>query len=248
MSHVRSQSVDRPPLVVGRSIHDDEFYAPTRPANLFLYQQRARAMLRLLTAGGHLPLHGKRILDVGCGAGRQLIEFETWGAQRADLAGVDADESRVRIARGRLTCGSATGATGADLRCGDAAALPWPDETFDIVHQSVVFTSLGSADVKRAVAMEMLRVLKPGGVVVWYDFLYDNPSNPTVKGVGAGEIRALFPTCRVRLKRVTLAPPIARRLVPATWLLSTLLEALVVANTHYLGIIQKPQHDEASAA
>jgi SAM-dependent methyltransferase len=240
MSHLRSPSIEYPPLVVGRSIHDDEFYAPTRPANLFLYQQRARAMLRLLTASGDLPLHGKRILDVGCGAGRQLIEFETWGAQRAELAGIDVDESRVRAARDRLTCASASGATGADLRCGDAAALPWSDGTFDIVHQSVVFTSLGSVEFKRAVAMEMLRVLKPGGAVLWYDFLYDNPSNPTVKGVGAAEIRALFPNCEMTLKRVTLAPPIARRLVPVTWLLATLLETLVLANTHYLGIIRKP--------
>src|SRR4051794_3042589 len=102
MSQVQSPSAECPPIVVGRSIHDDEFYSPTRPANLFLYQQRARAMLQLLAAGSGLPLDEKRILDVGCGGGRQLVEFEGWGARRTALAGIDVDESRVRIARARL--------------------------------------------------------------------------------------------------------------------------------------------------
>jgi hypothetical protein len=39
---------------------------------------------------------------------------------------------------------------------------------------------------------------------------------------------------------VTLAPPIARRLVPVSWLAAAALERLVVFNTHYLGVIRKP--------
>ena len=95
-------------------------------------------------------------------------------------------------------------------------------------------------EVKVAVAAEMLRVLKPGGAVIWYDFAYDNPSNRTVKGIGAREIRSLFPACEVTLQRVTLAPPLARRLVPISWMAALLCEGLVVANTHYLGLIRKP--------
>jgi ubiquinone/menaquinone biosynthesis C-methylase UbiE len=224
----------------GRSIHDDDFYSPTRPANLFLLQQRARAMLRLLAASRLLPVHGKRILDVGCGGGQQLVDFESWGARRADLAGIDIDESRVQRAQARLTCDSTAGSAGADIRRGDASRLPWPDATFDVVHQSVVFTSIPADAGKRAVAAEMLRVLKPGGTVIWYDFLYNNPKNPSVKGVGAREIRALFPNCAVTLKRVTLAPPVARKLAPRAWMAAMLLEELVVANTHYLGLIRKP--------
>src|SRR5262245_52274264 len=88
-------SVREPTREVGRSIHDDDFYAPTRPANLFLYQQRSKLMLRLLSRAGVLPLTGKTVLDVGCGAGLQLVEFETWGVRRADLAGIDLSEGRV---------------------------------------------------------------------------------------------------------------------------------------------------------
>jgi hypothetical protein len=58
--------------------------------------------------------------------------------------------------------------------------------------------------------------------------------------VGAAEIRRLFPGCRITLKKVTLAPPIARRLVPMSWLTALAMEQLTIFNTHYLGLIQKP--------
>ena len=234
------EPVPVPSWQVGRSIHDDDFWSPTRFANLFLYQQRSRQLVRLLTRNGMLPLHEKRMLDVGCGTGEQLVEFEGWGARRQNLAGIDLNETRVSRARARLTCPPVTQERGADIRCGDATNLPWPDGMFDVVSQSVVFTSVPVPEVKRAVAAEMLRVLKPGGAVIWYDFLYDNPSNRTVKGIGAREIRSLFAGCEVTLQRVTLAPPLARRLVPISWMAAMVCEGLVVANTHYLGLIRKP--------
>jgi len=85
----------------------------------------------------------------------------------------------------------------------------------------------------------MRRVLEPGGVILWYDFRYDNPRNPHVRGIGAREIRSLFPGCTVRLRRVTLAPPIARRLVPFSWTVAYLVEKLPLLRTHYLGVIYK---------
>jgi hypothetical protein len=110
---------------------------------------------------------------------------------------------------------------------------------FDIVLQATVFTSILDVEMKRAIAREILRVLKPTGVFVWYDFLFDNPRNPHVGGIGAREIRRLFPGCAVGLKRITLAPPIARRLVPITWIGALLLERVSILNTHYLGTIRK---------
>ena len=234
-------------MTTGRSIHDGDFYSPIRPANLFLFQQRSRAMLRMMAANSLLPVSGKRILDVGCGGGQQLVDFEGWGARRSDLAGIDVDESRVQRAQARLTCAASTGRSGADIRCGDASRLPWPDAAFDLVHQSVVFTSIPVDATKQAVAGEMLRVLKPGGAVIWYDFLYNNPRNPSVRAVGAREIRALFPNCAVTLKRITLAPPIARTVAPRLWLAAMLLEEMVLANTHYLGIIRKTGVDVSDA-
>jgi hypothetical protein len=41
------------------------------------------------------------------------------------------------------------------------------------------------------------------------------------------------------LKRITLSPPIARRLAPVAWTAALLLEQLALFNTHYLGIIRR---------
>jgi SAM-dependent methyltransferase len=217
-----------------------DHYSVFRPHVLFAHQQKTRLLLRRLVDEGLTPLDGRTILDVGCGEGQQLLDFVSWGARRADLAGIDLIQMRVTRARERVGGGNADGEGGPDLRVGDASRLPWRDATFDIVHQSTVFTSIIDRGMKSNVASEILRVLKPGGVLIWYDFLLNNPKNPAVRGIGAREIRALFPGCSVRLRRVTLAPPIARRLVPVSWAASLLLETLVILNTHYLAIIRKP--------
>ena len=213
------------------------FYSLDRPANLFAHQQRSRGLLSLFEREGLTPLGATKILDVGCGEGQQLVDFESWGASRSNLAGIDLLESRIARARLRLTSPTA----GADLRVGDASTLPWPDSSFDIVHQNTVFTSIKDEGMKRALAGEMLRVLTPGGCVLWYDFVYDNPGNTNVKGIGASEVRSLFPGCTIRSRRVTLAPPVARRLVPLTWIGSLLLEKLIVFNTHYLACIRNAE-------
>ena len=85
----------------------------------------------------------------------------------------------------------------------------------------------------------MLRVLKPAGAIIWYDFRVDNPRNPNVRGIGAREIRSLFPGCAVRLSRVTLAPPIARAFVRLSWPLALMLESVPFLRTHYLALIRK---------
>jgi hypothetical protein len=86
----------------------------------------------------------------------------------------------------------------------------------------------------------MLRVLKPGGAVLWYDFHFDNPRNADVKAVTPREVRALFPGCRVTLKRAGLAPPVARRLAPLSWMACHVLEKVPFLCTHHLGLIERP--------
>jgi hypothetical protein len=85
----------------------------------------------------------------------------------------------------------------------------------------------------------MLRVVKPDGAILWYDFHVNNPRNPDVQGINNREIVRLFPNCRIDLRRITLAPPLARLLAPYSLLICYLLERLLVFNTHYLGVIRK---------
>lgn len=213
-------------------------YALTNVASLFAHQQRSRALLRLLTDERLIPLEGKRVLDVGCGEGSHLLDLIRWGGRRHELAGIDLIETRIATAVARLGRSGPGPDGGPDLRIGDASQLPWADRSFDIVEQNTVFTSIADGSLKGQIATEMLRVLKPGGVIVWYDFAYDNPQNRHVKGVGRREIAALFPGCNITLRKVTLAPPIARRTVRWSWIGSLVLEKLTLLNTHYLGAIR----------
>jgi ubiquinone/menaquinone biosynthesis C-methylase UbiE len=171
------------------------------------------------------------VLEVGCGSGNWLEILERFGARLDRLAGIDLDAGRADVCRSRFP--------GADIRSGDASVLPWEGGSFDLVLQSTVFSSILDPGMRRAVASEMLRVLASGGAVLWYDFFVDNPANPNVRGVRRREIEALFPGCRIDLRRATLAPPLSRRIVPVSWTLATVLESLRLFDTHYLGMIRR---------
>ena len=205
-------------------------YSPTNPAVVFIRQTLERAQIRELRRAGMLPLEGRRILDVGCGPGQWLSDLETWGARRQRLAGMDLVPERVDSARRRLP--------GADIRLGDAAELPWPDQSFDIVNQSMMFSSILDRSVRSDAAREMARVLGPGGIVLWYDFFTDNPRNPSVRGVRRRELQELFPGFELRWTRVTLAPPLIRLLARRAWPLAAALQSLKLFDTHAVAVLR----------
>jgi ubiquinone/menaquinone biosynthesis C-methylase UbiE len=202
------------------------------PGHLFMVQELERRLLGALKGHGMTPLNSKQILEIGCGNGHWLREFIKWGASPENLAGVDLLTERIAQAC-RLS------PPGAVLARGNAAHLDFADGSFDIVLQATVFTSILDPALRERVAAEMARVLKPDGVVLWYDFRVNNPRNPDVRGIERAEIERLFSNCRVRLERITLAPPLLRALAPYTWLGSYLLSAIPWACSHYLGTIQK---------
>ena len=148
------------------------------------------------------------------------------GLNHTRLAGIDLVPERVEKARARLG--------GADIREGDASELPFEEGAFDVVLQSMMFSSILDASVKRRAAAEMARVLAPGGLVLWYDFFVNNPRNPNVRGVGRREVEELFPGFDLRWRRVTLAPPLVRALAPRLRPLAGALQGLRVLNTHAL--------------
>jgi len=214
-----------------RATHVGDRYSVFNVASLFTIQGLERALLRMLKDNDLTSLEGKRILEVGCGTGGVLRRFIQYGADPANLCGIDLLPDRIERARYLWP--------NVDFRCGNAEQLPYDDESFDIVMQFTVFTSILDPRMKRNVAREMLRVLKRGGIILWYDYHMNNPRNPDVRGVGKREIQALFPDCSIDLRRVTLAPPLTRLLAPYSWLVCYLLEKIPFLCTHYLGVIRK---------
>jgi SAM-dependent methyltransferase len=211
---------------------DDVRYSWFSPGHLFIMQEREQRLLTLLRRYGFAPLATYKILEVGCGLGYWLREFIKWGAQPEYIVGVDLLLDRVTEAK--KLCPEAV-----RVQCGSAAALAFPSDTFDLVLQSTVFTSVLDTSMKQQMASEMLRVVKSDGLILWYDYHTNNPWNSDVRGIKKQEIAQLFPGCCMKLQRITLAPPLVRFLAPYSWLACYLLGKVPWICTHYLGVIRK---------
>jgi hypothetical protein len=105
------------------------------------------------------------------------------------------------------------------------------------VLQSTVFTSILDESFRKALANKMFEMLKPGGIILSYDFTYNNPCNKDVRKLTRAEIKKLFPNHReIQFKRVTLAPPVARRVGKLYDLVNFLCPML---RTHLIAAIKK---------
>lgn len=216
----------------GRREKVDVRYSWFNPAYQLMMQQCERRILALLSRCGFADLQSRTILEIGAGTGHWLREFVKWGARPENVTGIDLLPDRV--ARAGELC-----PPGVHIQCANAAQLPFSWERFDIVFQSTVFTSILDEGLRRGVAAEMLRVVKPTGLILWYDYHVNNPWNKDVRGVKRREIYRLFADCRIHLEHITLLPPLARMLAPYSYSTCYWLEKFPPLCTHYLGVIRK---------
>jgi len=123
---------------------------------------------------------------------------------------------------------------------GDASSIQFSEPEFDFVYQSTVFSSILDNSFQKKLASAMWSWVKPGGSIIWYDFTVNNPQNKDVRGIPLSRIKELFPKANITTKRVTLAPPINRRVTKIHPSLYTLFNMLPFLRTHILYNIQKP--------
>ena len=152
----------------------------------------------------HLPrliefsaYRGRKVLDVGCGAGTDLARFARGGAL---VTGVDLSSSAIGLAKENFAQQGLQG----DLREADGETLPFDDDSFDFVfaHGVVQYTAHDQALVD-----ECRRVLKPGGAAVfqvynrvsWLNGLskvmrvpLEHEDAPVLKRYSARELRGLL--------------------------------------------------------
>jgi SAM-dependent methyltransferase len=207
-------------------------YSLLRPEVWQMLQERERALLRLLAGWPGRP-QDWRLTEVGCGAGGNLLELLRIGFAPEHLCGIELLQERFELARQVLP-------VQLHLLAGDATQAAIAPGSQDLVLQSTVFSSILSDAVQQQLATAMWRWLKPGGAVLWYDFIVDNPRNADVRGVPLRRVRALFPDARVSSQRLTLAPPLARlvcRWHPGAY---TAFNSIPWLRTHVLAVIEKP--------
>jgi trans-aconitate methyltransferase len=197
-------------------------------------QERQRAIADLFRRLGWLDLADKRLVEVGCGTGCNLLEFIRLGFSPECLQGIELLSASVARARRELPAS-------VRIVIGDAAAAESfvPEASQDIVYQSTVFSSLLDDAFHQRLADNMWRWLRPGGGILWYDFTVNNPQNPDVRGVPVARIRELFPHGKMRIRRVTLAPPLARAVTKLHPTLYAALNTCKWLRTHVLAWVQK---------
>jgi SAM-dependent methyltransferase len=100
---------------------------------------------------------GRRLLEVGCGIGTDLVRFARGGAR---VVGLDLSETAVGLARRNLEVNGQRGA----VLVGDGATLPFGDASLDVVYAHGV---LQYAPDPRRIVEESIRVLRPGGTAIF---------------------------------------------------------------------------------
>jgi ubiquinone/menaquinone biosynthesis C-methylase UbiE len=191
--------IDRVRAYWNAHIHDLEITShPVGSAGFFAdldqyHFEKLHHLLRLVPFDG---VKGQQVLEVGCGAGTDLVRFARGGAE---VTGIDLAESAIELARKNF----ALSGLSADLRVASGEQLPFPDHSFDLVyaHGVVQYT----AD-DRALVAEARRVVKPGGLVIvqvynrvsWLNALskvmkvgLEHDDAPVLKKYSWGELEAL---------------------------------------------------------
>ena len=207
-----------------------KLYSRYNSAYLYAMQHRERDLLKLLKQNLESDFSQKAILEIVCGSGGVLLEYLVNGADPNYLFGLDILLDRLYEAKLKIPEASILNANGENI--------PFENASFDLVFQYTAFSSILDDTIKKNIAQEMLRIVKDNGLILWYDF-WLNPTNNQTKGIKPPEIRELFPNCRFDFHKITLAPPLARKIVPLSWIFAEFLESLKFLNSHYLVIIRK---------
>ena len=200
--------------------------------NLLMVQERERLLSRILRRNGIRSLDGVKAFEAGCSTGYHLRLMVQWGAKPEDQAGIDLDPDAVTYCREH--------ASQIRVHEGSAAEIPEPDASFDLSLAFTLFSSVPNEETSAAIAREMFRITRPGGLILVHDMRRRSPRNPNVHPVDGDDIRRWFPSCPLKTYTCTVAPPISRRVCGvAPWTYGP-LSAVPWLKTHNMYVLRRP--------
>jgi SAM-dependent methyltransferase len=202
------------------------------PGNLLMVQERERFLSRLFREEGIRSLANFTAFEAGCYTAYNLRLLVQWGASPQGLAGMDADPEAATYV--------AAHSPEIRIHTGSADSVPEQDDSFDLSIAFTLFSSVPDEDIAHGIARELVRVTKPGGLIVVYDMRRRNPANRSVHPIRTDDIRRWFPRCPLKVHAITLAPPIARPVGRwAPWLYGP-LSFIPLLRTHAMYVLRRP--------
>ena len=132
---------------------DDVYKNVQRFKSLYLYNQQ---LLDVITRSLGNKLKDKKILEVGCGKGKESLELSRAGAE---VTGIDFSHNAISSLKNII---EATSSKMTALQC-DARNLPFQGNSFDLVFSQGVIEHFTNP---QPLLREQFRVLKPGGIIV----------------------------------------------------------------------------------
>lgn len=130
---------------------DDAFSVPTSPENRWIREKLGN-------------ISGKKLLELGCGAGEASVYFAKQGAS---VMATDLSDKMLEVVKVLAK----NNGVSVDTACCSSTSIPFADESFDIIYAANI---LHHVDIEVTIA-EVLRVLKPNGIFVSWDPLVHNP-------------------------------------------------------------------------
>jgi len=170
-----------------------------------------------------------KMLDLGSGELFWTRQFIDLGIASSNCIATDILDWRLKAGRKEYDEIQAVTAS--------AFELPFQDGTFDLISQLTMMTSVLDQNLRRRIAADMIRVLKPGGYLLWYDFRYNNPGNPHTRAIGISELKELYAPLPLYSESLTLLPPLARKIGGGGDQILNLLHRLRILRSHLLAII-----------
>lgn len=200
--------------------------------DLLMVQERERFLSRLLRRQNVDSLDDFRAFEAGLSPGHNLRLLVQWGGNPANMAGVAIDPGAA------AACAELS--PGIRIHSDSAGRIPEPGQIFDLSMAFTLFSTVHDEDMAHEIARELFRITKPGGLIVVYDMRRKNPRNPEVHPVAEDDIRRWFPKCPLRIRSITLAPPLARLVGRnAPWFYGP-LAAIPPLRTHAMYVLRRP--------
>ncbi len=206
----------------------EDKYSPDNPGNAFNLLKLSAKLSDYFRRVSSSP-QNLQLLDTGSGQLFWPELFVKLGLSRQNCIGSD-------LLHWRLAKGHREGRSISSVAA-DSSQLPFGDNQFDIVSQFTLMTSVLDEGLRQKIAKEMMRVLKPGGFIIWYDFRYNNPGNDNTRAIGRKELWQLYAPLVSDISSITVVPPLARKIPKNLTPLLTLLHLFPMLRSHYIALI-----------